>query len=119
LIGNFVAAMPLTDDMEEAKSMNEFLAFGLLKSPEMFIGAQSERLEHIVTILGTISAKKQSSTETLEKLAVFIANISNGPSGANFQALCQKLEEEKKSRLHELYSSLNEEVRGRVNASLA
>lgn len=39
LIGNFVAAMPLTDDMEEAKSMNEFLAFGLLKSPEMFIGA--------------------------------------------------------------------------------
>jgi len=81
-------ALPLTDDMEEAQSTNEFLAFGLLKSPESFIGAANERLEHLVTILGTICMKKQSKPETLEKLAVFIANISNGAVGPQFQALC-------------------------------
>jgi len=74
--------MPLTDDMEEAKFVNEFVTFGLLKSPETFIGANNERLEHIVTILGTISAKKQSNEITLERLAVFISNISNGAIGA-------------------------------------
>jgi len=79
-----MAAMPLTDDMEEAHSTNEFLAFGLLKDPLTFIGAANERLEHLVTILGTICTKKQSKPETLEKLAVFIANISNGPAGATF-----------------------------------
>lgn len=117
LIGNFVSAMPLTDDMEEAKFVNEFITFGLLKSPETFIGANNERLEHIVTILGAISAKKQSNDITLERLAVFISNISNGPIGAQFQGLCQKLDEEKKSRLAELYSSINDEVRQRVEAS--
>lgn len=112
-------AMPLTDDMEEAQSTNEFLAFGLLKSPETFIGAANERLEHLVTILGTICVKKQSKPETLEKLAVFISNIAAGPAGATFQALCQKLDEEKKCRLSDLHATLNDEVRQRVQASLA
>lgn len=58
LIPHYVASLPLTDDMEEAQSTNEFLAFGLLKSPETFIGAANERLEKIVTILGAISVKK-------------------------------------------------------------
>lgn len=105
--------------MEEAQSTNEWFAFGLLKSPETFIGAANERLEQVVIILGTICVKKQSKPETLEKLAVFISNISNGPAGAAFQALCQKLDEEKKGRMAELYSSLNDDVRNRVNASLA
>jgi len=84
LLDTYVSAMPLTDDMEEAHSTNEFLATGLLKTPEAFLGAQGERLEHIVTILGVISTKKQSKPETLDKLAIFIANISNGAVGANF-----------------------------------
>jgi len=44
--------------MEEAQSTNEWFAFGLLKSPETFIGAANERLEHLVVILGTITTKK-------------------------------------------------------------
>lgn len=58
LIPNYVAALPLTDDMEEAQATNEWFAFGLLKSPETFIGAANERLEHLVVILGTITTKK-------------------------------------------------------------
>jgi len=68
--------MPLTHDLEEAKMQNEILADGMLKAPQVLLGEDYGRLEAIVVILGVICQKKQSSPETLDKLAVIIANLS-------------------------------------------
>lgn len=62
--------------MEEAQVQNSFLATSILSNPNFILGAQYERLEQFVVILGEICGKKQSDNDTLEKLSVIIANIS-------------------------------------------
>ena len=62
--------------MEEAKVQNEFLADSMLKAPSVILGANMERLEKLVLILGEICHKKQSDEGTLDKLAVVVANMS-------------------------------------------
>jgi hypothetical protein len=37
--------LPLTHDMEEAKIQNEFLAECMLRSPQVILGDNAERLE--------------------------------------------------------------------------
>jgi len=65
------------------------LANSILKSPIFILGAQYERLEKFVVILGEICTKKQSEPDTLEKLSVIIANISQDANlGGQFQTLC-------------------------------
>lgn len=76
----WLGLLPLTHDLEEAKIQNEFLAVSLLKSPQFVIGANLERLEQIVKILGEICYKKQCEQFTLEKLSVVIANLSSDPA---------------------------------------
>ena len=61
LLTHWLSLMPLTHDFEEAKIMNEFLADCLLKAPQEILGANNERIEQIVMILGEISVKKQSN----------------------------------------------------------
>ena len=113
-----MVAMPLTDDMEEAHFANEFLATGLLTHQNMFVNG--DNLEHLVQILGTIANKKQSKTETLEKIAVFMSTVSQDATlEGKFKALMGSLDEEKKGRLQELFASINEDMRTRVTASLA
>jgi len=99
--------------MEEAQTQNAFLATAVLKNPTFILGAQYERLERLVVILGEICSKKQSSPETLEKLSVIVANISQDANlGAQFQALCtSKLNEENRVKVQEVYNKCNEEVR--------
>lgn len=113
LVPFWLAQLPLTHDMEEAHAQNAFLANSILKSPTFILGAQYERLEKFVVILGEICTKKQSEPDTLEKLSVIIANISQDANlGGQFQALCsQKLEEEHRGRVTEVYNKCNEEVR--------
>ena len=121
LVDYWVQQMPLTHDMEEAKVQNEFLADSLLKAPSVILGPNMERLEKLVVILGEVCHKKQSDDLTLDKLSVVIANISqdNNISG-QFQALCEsKLSEEYKARVMSVYQRCNEEVRNRVQASIA
>lgn len=58
LISSWMSLLPLTHDMEEAQIQNEFLAEQLLKSPQAVVGANYERLEQLVLILGDICTKK-------------------------------------------------------------
>ena len=111
--------MPLTHDLEEAKIQNELLSISLIKAPQTILGASLERLPQIVKILGEVCQKKQSEPETLEKLSVAIANLSqDGASAEQFKNLCMGLSEEAKGRVSDLNSKCNEEVRAKVAASL-
>lgn len=49
----------------------------MMKAPAALVGANGERLEQVVTILGEICWKKQSEEETLEMLSVVISNMTN------------------------------------------
>jgi hypothetical protein len=105
--------MPLTDDMEEAHGCNEFLAEAVLRDPQTIFAPDNSRFEKFVIILGTICNKKQSEENTLNKLAVIIGNLSNDPTyGSLFQSIClNKLDEEKRSKISDVYSTLSDEVR--------
>ena len=84
-----------------------------MKAPQAIFGANYERLEQVVTILGEICWKKQSDEETLEILSVIIANLNQDATiGPQFQTLCQsKLSEDGQSRLSTTYNKCNEEIR--------
>ena len=116
IIPTWISLLPLNNDLEEAKIQNEYLAAMLMKRPMLVMGQNHEGLEHLVTILGAISSKKQSSPETLDALSVVISEISgNADINSKFQEICQaKLSEEQRSRLSDLYSKCNEEVRQQV-----
>lgn len=121
LVPFWLAQLPLTHDMEEAHTQNAYLATAVLKEPTVILGAQYERLEQFVVILGEICTKKQSEPATLEKLSVIIANISQDANlGAQFQSLCtSKLSEENRGRVTEVWQKCNDEVREKVFASIA
>ena len=107
--------------MDEAKIQNKFLAEAILRSPNTILGANYERLEQFVVILGEICTKKQSEQITLEMLSVIVANISQDPNlAANFKSLCDsKLKEESKVHIMEVYNNCNQAVRDTVQAHLA
>lgn len=110
--------MPLTHDLEEAKIQNELLSISLIKAPQTVLGASLERMPQIVKILGEICQKKQSEADTLDRLSVAIANLSQDSASAEqFKNLCMGLSEDAKARVSDLYSKCNEEVRARVAAS--
>lgn len=112
--------MPLTHDMDEAKIMNKFLAKAVLADSNGILGANFERMEQFVVILGEICSKKQSDQITLEMLSVIIANISQDSNLANgFQQLCEsKLKPEGRQNVLDTYNKCNQEVRDRVQAEL-
>jgi len=58
LVPFWLNQLPLTHDMEEAQTQNAFLATSILQNPTFILGAQYERLEHFVGILGEICSKK-------------------------------------------------------------
>ena len=58
IIPTWISLLPLNHDLEEAKIQNEYLAEMLMKRPMVVMGQNYEGLEHLVTILGVISAKK-------------------------------------------------------------
>ena len=82
LLPYWMNLLPLTHDLEEAKTQNDFLADLLLKSSSHVVGAGLERLPQVVAILGEVCQKKQSEVETLEKLSVVIASLSQDPAVA-------------------------------------
>ena len=96
--------------------MNEFLAVCLLRAPKETLGANNERMEHIVAILGEVCTKKQATDETLDKLSIVITNLAQDPQ---FEQIClSKLGEQGKTRISDTQARCNEEVRSRVQASL-
>lgn len=58
LVPFWLNLLPLTHDMEEAKVQNEFLSDSVLKNGAFVLGANFERLEQFVVILGEICTKK-------------------------------------------------------------
>lgn len=50
--------MPLTHDMEEATEQNDFLAYCMLKDPMAILGANYEKLEKFIMVIGEICCKK-------------------------------------------------------------
>ena len=121
LVPYWLNNLPLTHDMEEAHIQNEYLAQAVLKSPNYILGQQYERLEQFVVILGEICCKKQSEPDTLDMLSVIVANISQEPNLAmQFKTLCEnKLNEENRSRILEVYNKCNQEVRNKVQVLLS
>lgn len=121
LVPYWLQSMPLTHDMDEAKTMNKFLAQATLRDPASIFGQNYERLEQYVVILGEICHKKQSDAITLDTLSVIIANISQDNNLANtFKTLCDaKLSPEGRQNVLETYNRCNQEVRDRVQAELA
>jgi hypothetical protein len=93
----------------------------VLKNPNYILGQQYERLEQFVVILGEICCKKQSEPDTLDMLSVIVANISQEPNLAmQFKTLCEnKLNEENRSRILEVYNKCNQEVRNKVQVLLS
>jgi hypothetical protein len=77
-------------------TQNKFLAEAMLKQPTLVLGDNFERLEQFVVILGTACVKKFSEPETLDMMAVIIANLSQDANlAAQFKTLCEsKLNEE-------------------------
>lgn len=116
IIPTWLSLLPLNHDLEEAKIQNEYFAEMLMKRPAAIMGQNYEGLEQAVTILGTITHKKQSSQETLDTLSVALSEISANPEiSAQFQEIClAKLTEEQRSRMSDLYSKCNEEIRQQV-----
>lgn len=113
--------MPLTHDMEEAVEQNDFMAYCMLKDPKALLGANYEKLEKFIMILGEICChKKQCKPETWEKMAVVIANTFNNTDiQAQVQQICaDKLTEQQRGKLQEVYGTCNEEVRAKVAATL-
>jgi len=121
LLPFWMGLLPLTHDLEEAKIQNDFLADLLLKSAQQVVGAALERLPQLVTVLGEACQKKQSEPETLEKLSVVVANLSQDAAVAEqFKALCQsQLSEEQRARVAETYNKCDEQVRQKVMGALA
>lgn len=121
LVPFWLAQLPLTHDMDEAKIQNKFLGEAILRNPTAMLGAAYERLEQFVVILGEICTKKQSDPQTLEMLSVIVANISQDANLAdNFKILCEsKLKEENRNNILDVYNKCNQEVRDKVQAHLA
>ena len=121
LVPYWLNNLPLTHDMEEAHIQNEYLAQAVLKSPNYILGQQYERLEQFVVILGEICCKKQYEPDTLDMLSVIVANISQEANLAmQFKTLCEnKLNEENRSRILEVYNKCNQEVRNKVQVLLS
>ena len=116
LLPGWLSLMPLTHDLEEAKTQNDLLAMSLLKAPQIVLGQNLERLPQVVKILGEACQKKQAEPHTLDKLSVAIANLSQDQGTAEqFKQLCESsLKEEERSRVSEVYNRCNEEVRANV-----
>jgi len=76
LMPYWLSNLPLSHDMEEAHIQNLFLSEAMIKNPTFILGANYERLEQFVTILGEICCKKQSDAKSLEMLSVIVANMS-------------------------------------------
>ena len=75
LVGHWVQLLPLEKDMTEAKAQNEFLAESVMRAPAVILGANNERLEKFVCILGVICDDEQSEEPVLDRLAVITANL--------------------------------------------
>jgi hypothetical protein len=88
IIPGWFQLLPLKHDLEEAKINNEFLAEMLFKRHQVILGANNERLEHMVQVLGEICTPKQSNEDTLDSLKVLIAEFSNGNLREAFTELC-------------------------------
>mmetsp|Transcript_1961 Transcript_1961/g.2898 ORF Transcript_1961/g.2898 Transcript_1961/m.2898 type:complete len:340 (+) Transcript_1961:2323-3342(+) len=89
LVPKWLQSLPLTHDLEEAQIQNEFLATSMLKAPAAILGADNSGFEQVVVILGEICQKKQSNAETMEKLSVLVANLSQDAAlGETFKGLC-------------------------------
>ena len=71
--------------------------------------------------MGEICCKKQSDPDTLDMLSVIVANISqDGNLAGQFKTLCEnKLNEESRGRILDVYNKCNEVVRQKVQAFLA
>ena len=109
LIPFWMNNLPLTHDMDEAKTQNKFLCEAVLRNPPAILGGANERLEQFVVILGDVCNKKQADQLTLEMLSVIIANISQDANLAdNFKVLCEsKLKEECRNNVSDVYNKCN------------
>jgi importin-5 len=72
LIPNWLSLLPIKDDVEEAKQMNELLTDLLQQNPIAVLGQSYERFELIVILLSEIYEKKFLNEETVPKLSILI-----------------------------------------------
>jgi importin-5 len=96
LIADWVNFLPLEKDYIEAKFCNEFLAEETMKNSALILGPNNERLEKFIMILGEICDDEQSNENTLDRLAVIVANLfQNAQLSEPFKTISQsKLSQE-------------------------
>ncbi len=88
LIPNWLSLLPIKNDMDEAKHMNELLTFFLEQNPMALLGANYERFELIVILLSEIYDKKYLNEETVPKLTAIIQNMAKDATfGPQFQVI--------------------------------
>ena len=86
LIPTWLSLLPIKNDMEEAKIMNEFVALFLTENPLLILGQQYQRFDQVIILLSDIYQKKYLNDETIPKLQTFIHQLANdGTLGPQFQ----------------------------------
>lgn len=76
LIPNWLSLLPIKNDIDEAKHMNELLTALLESNPLAILGQSYERFELIVVLFSEIYDKKYLSDETIPRLTALIQNMA-------------------------------------------
>jgi hypothetical protein len=76
LIPNWLSLLPIKNDIDEAKNMNELLTLLLEQNPLAVLGQSYERFELIVVLLSEIYDKKYLNDETIPRLTALIQNMA-------------------------------------------
>ena len=99
---NWLSLLPIKNDVEEAKLMNELLSDLLQQNPIAVLGQSYERFELIVILLSEIYDKKYLNDETIPKLGALIQNMAKDATfGPQFQVIYQnKLTAQQQERLN-------------------
>jgi hypothetical protein len=85
LIPNWLSLLPIKNDIDEAKNMNELLTLLLEQNPLAVLGQSYERFELIVVLLSEIYDKKYLNDETIPRLTALIQNMAkDGTFGPQF-----------------------------------
>jgi len=69
--------LPLRGDLEESMQQNEYLADFLTTNPTIIIGAEGQRFEKIMLIIGEVLNKKYVKDETGLKLIHFVKQVAS------------------------------------------
>ena len=101
LVPNWLSLLPIKNDVDEAKIMNELLVNLIQENPMLVFGDQYQRFELVVLIIAEISNKKYINDETGVKIARILQGIAaDATLGPHFQTIVtNKLTKDSQDRI--------------------